>query len=77
MIKFLCWLKVNSLALKISQALIDKEISHEELEKDKYEMKKNLRSENEKQEITRFHSLKSGLKKWVIDNLTQLMILIG
>ena len=69
MIKFLCWLKVNSLALKISQALIDKEISHEELEKDKYEMKKNLRSENEKQEITRFHSLKSGLKKWVIDNL--------
>ena len=69
MIKFLCWLKVNSLALKISQALIDKEISHEELEKDKYEMKKNLRSENEKQEITRFRSLKSGLKKWVIDNL--------
>ena len=69
MIKFLCWLKVTSLALKISQALIDKEISHEELEKDKYEMKKNLRSENEKQEITRFRSLKSGLKKWVIDNL--------
>ena len=69
MIKFLCWLKVNSRALKISQALIDKEISHEELEKDKYEMKKNLRSENEKQEITRFRSLKSGLKKWVIDNL--------
>ena len=55
--------------MKISQALIDKEISHEELEKDKYEMKKNLRSENEKQEITRFRSLKSGLKKWVIDNL--------
>ena len=30
MIRFLCWLKVNSIAL-ISQALIDMEISHEEL----------------------------------------------
>ena len=32
-IRFLCWLKVNSLALKlslVSQALIDLEISHEE-----------------------------------------------
>ena len=63
MIKFLCWLKVNSnIETLISQALIDMEISHEEFvtilkEKDKYEkMKDNLRSENEKQ---RLRSVKS------------------
>ena len=66
MIKFLCWLKVNSVELKlISQALIDFEISHKEFiaifkNKDKYEnMKENLRSENEKQEIMRLSSVKS------------------
>ena len=54
MIKFLCWLKLNSIETLISQALIDMDISHEEFvtilnEKDKYEkMKDNLRSENEK-----------------------------
>ena len=50
MIKFLCWLKVklNSIEISISQALIDMDISHEEFvttlkEKDKYEnMKENL-----------------------------------
>ena len=55
-IKFLCWLKVNSIALKllISQALNDMEISHQEFitilkEKNKYErMKDNLRSEKRK-----------------------------
>ena len=67
MIKFLCWLKVNLIALKliISQALIDKKISHEKFvtilkEKDKNEkMKENLRSENKKQEIMRLSSIKS------------------
>ena len=68
MIKFLCWLKVNLIALidiEISQALIDMEISHEEFvtilkEKDKYKkMKENLRSENEKQEIMRLSRVKS------------------
>ena len=44
MIKFLCWLKVklNSIEISISQALIDVDISHEEFvttlkEKDNYE----------------------------------------
>ena len=46
MIKFLCWLKVNSVVLTISQALIDMDISHEEFikilkEKDRYEMIKD------------------------------------
>ena len=46
MIKSLCWLKLNSIALPlISQALIDMEISHEKFitifeEKDKYEKMK-------------------------------------
>ena len=45
--------KLNSVETLISQALIDMEKSHEEFitilnEKDKYEMKGNLRSENEK-----------------------------
>ena len=46
MIKFLCWLKVNSSSIDtlISHALIDMDISHEEFitilkEKDRYEMK--------------------------------------
>ena len=48
--------KLNSIETLISQALIDRDISHEEFarilkEKDKYEkMKKNLRSENENYE---------------------------
>ena len=56
MIKFLFWLKLNSITL-ISEALIDMDISHEEFvtllkEKDKYEkIKENLRIENEKYEI--------------------------
>ena len=63
MIKFLCWL--NSVALtSVSQALIDMQISHEEFttilkEKDKYEMKDNLRNKNEKYEIMRLSSVKS------------------
>ena len=46
--------KLNSIETLISQALIDRKISHEEFitilnEKDKYEkMKENIRSENEK-----------------------------
>ena len=58
-------IKLNSIEILISQALIDMEISHEEFiaifkEKDKYEkVKENLRSENEKQEITRLSSIKS------------------
>ena len=62
MIKFLYWLKVNSIA--VSRALIDMEISREEFitilkEKDKYEkMKDNFRSENEKYEILRLSSIK-------------------
>ena len=68
MIKFLYQLKVNSIALKhirISQALIDMEISHEEFitilkEKDKYEkMKDNLKSGREKYKIMRLSSIKS------------------
>ena len=57
--------KLNSIETLISQALTDMEISHEEFvsifkEKDKYEkVKENLRSENEKQEITRLISTKS------------------
>ena len=55
--------KLNSIETLISQALIDREISHEEFvtmlkEKDKYEkMKENVRSENEKQ-IMRSSSIK-------------------
>ena len=62
MIKFLCWL--NSVALtSVSQALIDMQISHEEFttilkEKDKYEMKDNLRNKNEKHEIMRLSGVK-------------------
>ena len=57
--------KLNSIETLVSQALIDTEISHEEFitilkKKDKYEnMKDNLRSENDKQEIIRLSSIKS------------------
>ena len=57
--------KLNSIDTLISQALIDMEISHEELitilmEKDKYEkMKEHLRSENGKYEIMRLSCVKS------------------
>ena len=55
--------KLSSIETLISQALIDMEISHEDFigifkEKDKYE-KMKLRSENEKQEITRLSGVKS------------------
>ena len=67
MIKFLCWLqsKLNSIETLISKALIDLDISHEELigifkEKGKYErMKENLRSENEEYKMMRLSSIKS------------------
>ena len=57
--------KLNSIEILISQALIDMEVSHKEFitilkEKDKYEkMNKNVRSENEKNEIMRLSSVKS------------------
>ena len=65
MIKFLCWLKLNSIAWKrqyhsvetlVSQALIDMEIGYEECItnlKEKYiygEMKENVRNVSEKLE---------------------------
>ena len=66
MIRFLCWLKVNSsIETLVSQALIHMEISHEEIitilkEKNRYEMmKENVKSEDEEQEIMRLTSLKS------------------
>ena len=65
MIQFLCWLKAKTL---VSQALIDMDITNEELfmilnDKDKYEkMKNNLRSENgESYEIMRLSSIKSKI----------------
>ena len=57
--------KLTSIETLMSQALIDMEISHEELitilkQKDKYEkMKDSLRSENEKYEIMRLSKVKS------------------
>ena len=57
--------KLNSIETLVWQALIDMESSNEEFitilkEKDKYEkIKDNLRSENEKYEITRLSSVKS------------------
>ena len=67
MIRVLCWLKVNSIALKlqVSQALIDMEISHEEFnaiirEKQKYErMKENVRNVREQQENMRQNRVNS------------------
>ena len=57
--------KLDSIETLISQALIDMEISPEEVitilkEKDKYEkVKKNFQSENENYEIMRLGSIKS------------------
>ena len=57
--------KLNSIETLVSQALVDMEISYEELitilkEKHKYEkMKDNLRSGNKKYEIMRLSSVKS------------------
>ena len=57
--------KLNSIATLVSQALVDIEISHEELvmifkEKDKYEeMKENVRNVSEKQENIRLNSVNS------------------
>ena len=55
--------KLNSIETLVPQALIDMEISHEELilkEKDKYEkMKENLRNRSEKQENMRLNSANS------------------
>ena len=59
--------KLNSIETRISQILINMEISHEEFitilnEKDKQEkMKYNLRSENEKYKIMRLSSIKSKI----------------
>ena len=71
MIKFLCWLKVNSMAFKnlVSQALIDMEISHKEFvtilnERDKYEkINENLKNVSEKQENMRLNSFNSNTQK--------------
>ena len=65
MIRFLCWLKVDSIETLVSQALIDMEINHEEFnaiirEKLKCErMKENVRNVSEKQENMRLNSLNS------------------
>ena len=68
MIGFLCWLKVNSIALTLqylSQALIDMKLGHEEFnainkEKKKYErMKKNVKNVSEKQDNMRLNSVNS------------------
>ena len=47
MVRFLCWLKVDSIETSVSQALIDMEINHEEFnaiirEKQKYESIKEI-----------------------------------
>ena len=55
--------KLNSIETLVPQALIDMEISREELilkEKDKYEkMKENVRNRSEKQENMRLNSANS------------------
>ena len=59
--------KLNSIETLILQALLDMDISHEELVtilkgKDKYEkMKDNLRSENEEYKIMKLSSVKSKI----------------
>ena len=59
--------KLNSIETLILQALLDMDISHEELvtilkAKDKYEkMKDNLRSENEEYKIMKLSSVKSKI----------------
>ena len=61
--------KLNSIETLVSQALVDMEISHEELvvilnERDKYEkMKKQLKNVSEKQENLRLNSVNSRTKK--------------
>ena len=59
--------KLNSIETLLPQALIDMEISHEELilkEKDKYEkMKENVRNRSEKQENMRLNSANSRTSK--------------
>ena len=65
--------KLNSIETLVSQALVDMEISHEELvvilnERDKYEkMKKQLKNVSEKQENLRLNSVNSRTK-----NITRL-----
>ena len=57
--------KLNSIETLIAQALIDLDISHEEVirilkEKDKHErMQQNLRNKNEEYKIMRLNSIKS------------------
>ena len=69
MVRFLCWLKVDSIETSVSQALIDMEINHEEFnaiirEKQKYKrMKENVRNVNEKQENMRLKVLIQKKKK--------------
>ena len=59
--------KLNSIKTLVSQALIDREISHEKIiaifkEKDKYEkMKENVRGVSEKQENLRLSSVNSRI----------------
>ena len=72
MVRFLCWLKVDSIETSVSQALIDMEINHEEFnaiirEKQKYKrMKENVRNVNEKQENMRLKVLIQKKKKIII-----------
>ena len=60
-------IKLNSIEISMSQAIIDMDISLEELitilkKKDKYEeMKDNLRSKNEKYKTMRLSSVKSKI----------------
>ena len=69
MIRFLRWLKVDSIETLVYQALIDMEINHEEFnaiirEKQKYKrMKENVRNVNEKQENMRLNSVNSKINK--------------
>ena len=74
--------KLNSIETLVSMALIDMKISHEEIisimrEKDKYEMKENLRYVNEKHGNMGLNSVNSKFwKKWVVCKLfTQVVIL--
>ena len=66
-ILMLAKIKLNSIEISMSQAIIDMDISLEELitilkKKDKYEeMKDNLRSENEKYKTMRLSSVKSKI----------------
>ena len=46
MIRFLCWLKVDSIETLVSQALIDMEINHEELITINKISKRNIRKIN-------------------------------